>query len=246
MPRLDRAAFLGVLTCLTACTGDGGADGEGTGTAGTSGTETDESGSESGSSGSSGDETDATSDGGPDGPPCASEDDCTGDLAHCDLEHGVCTGCTTDEDCRGETLCDTATGICRDCVDDDDCDPEAPTCDAVSGQCTAVCESDQDCSGTGGPDKCDTDRGVCVDCVGNGQDCTFCELETYSCVGCLSDEDCPMNAPFCGPSLECSPACTSDDECGDLFCDPTSERCVECWLNQHCPGEICQANYTCG
>ena len=178
---------------------------------------------------------------------CTSEDDCTGAKSHCDTARGTCTGCTNDDDCRGPLKCDTATGICKDCVGAADCRPSAPVCDSVSGQCTANCSADADCAATGGPSKCDRARGVCVDCIGPNQPCRFCELETFSCVGCLTDADCPASAPFCGPALECSPNCTSDDDCpGDLHCDPKTSRCLECATNAHCPGEVCQPNFTCG
>jgi hypothetical protein len=102
--------------------------------------------------------------------------------------------------------------------------------------------------GTGGPDACDVERGVCVDCTGPGQPCPFCELDTYSCVGCLVDADCPSDQPTCGPSYECSAVCESDEDCAadDLFCDPATQLCVECWKNAHCPGETCQRDFTCG
>jgi hypothetical protein len=162
---------------------------------------------------------------------CASEDDCFGATSHCDTAAGVCVGCSSDADCRGALKCDTATGVCRDCVTEAHCGGPRPICDAVSGQCTASCASTVDCLGTGGPMVCDTARGVCVDCIGSIGGCT-CELVTYSCVGCLEDADCPPGEPFCGPSHECSAACSSDAECsGGLFCDLASERCVECAKN---------------
>ena len=180
------------------------------------------------------------------GTPCASEDDCFGATSHCDTARGVCTGCSNDDDCRGALKCDTATGICRDCVTDADCFPTAPRCDAVSGQCTASCSTNADCAGTQGPIMCDTARGVCVDCTTTIGTC-FCELVTFSCVGCLQDSDCPATEPFCGPAHECSPSCSADTDCpAGLHCDSASERCVECAKNAHCPLEICQANYTCG
>ncbi len=179
--------------------------------------------------------------------PCTGEDDCFGDTSHCDVASGVCAGCAGDDDCRGSLKCDTAAGVCRDCVTDADCRPAAPVCDAVSGQCTAQCSTDVDCASTGGPSVCDTPRGVCVDCTGPGKPCAFCELDTYSCVGCLVDADCPPTFPLCGPAYECSSECHSDGDCpGELHCEPASLRCVECVTNLHCPGEICQASYTCG
>lgn len=257
-----RAPTLFFVALVAACGDDGGAQASTTGTTGSTGGSTgtvtaDGSGSGSAeasstagtsTAGSSGTADSSGSTGAPQGPPCAAEDDCFGDTPHCDAALGVCVGCGNDDECRGETLCDVATGQCRDCVTDADCDPEAPICDFdVSGQCTASCTADADCANTGGPDKCDTTRGVCVDCTGNGQDCTFCELVTYSCVGCLVDGDCPPAAPLCSPSLECSPMCTADDNCpSNLVCDPDSLRCVECFANLHCPGEICQPNFTCG
>jgi len=185
--------------------------------------------------------------GGTVGPPCSSEDDCGSATAHCDMDSGRCRGCASDDDCRGELLCDTASGICRDCVDDGDCDGERPICDRVSGQCSAECTTNDDCPSGDGPQMCDTSRGRCVDCIGNGMPCEFCELVTFSCVGCLTDDDCPNDEPFCGPSHECSPECAGDGDCsGDLVCDPMSSRCVECATNADCPGEVCQRDYTCG
>jgi hypothetical protein len=254
--RSRRATWiLSLLLYPLACSDDGGATSDtlASGTTGSDGDAT--SGSGSGSGGSGGSEGSSTtgapadSSGGTDtgeGPPCASPDECGGATPACDAEAGVCTGCTSDTEC-GEIFCDVATGICRDCVTDDHCEPNAPVCDPVSGQCTATCESSLDCVATGGPGVCNMELGVCTDCTGNGEQCSFCELETFSCVGCLEDTDCPPAAPFCGPSLECSPECSGDDDCpGGLFCDPATSRCVECVTNEHCPGEICQENLTCG
>jgi len=211
----------------------GSTGGAGAGTSGTSGTS-----STSGTGGTSGTST-----------PCKSEDDCSGVTAHCDLVKGTCTGCRTNDDCRGALLCDTATGICRDCVTNADCGGGRSVCDKVSGQCTIQCASDADCAATGGPTKCDTSagRGVCVDCTGNNQNCRFCETRTFSCVGCLVDSDCSQAAPFCGPSFQCTPNCTSDGDCpAGLHCDPKTSRCLECVTNAHCPGEVCQTDFTCG
>jgi len=180
---------------------------------------------------------------------CSSEDDCAAATPHCDMATGTCTGCRSDDDCRGPLFCNTATGICRDCVSDAHCGGVRPICDAISGQCTASCSSDADCANTRGPTRCDTSPGrrVCVDCTGPNQPCAFCETVTFSCVGCLTDADCPATVPFCGPSKACSPACSSDDDCpGALFCDPKTARCLECVTNAHCPGEVCQTDYTCG
>lgn len=179
--------------------------------------------------------------------PCTSDDECFGATSHCDTANGVCVGCKSTADCLGSLKCDTATGICRDCVTNSDCPQNAPICDPVSQQCSAECTTNADCSGTGGPSTCDTTRGRCVDCIGNGMPCQFCELGTYSCVGCLVDADCPQSAPKCGPSYECTPACTTDNDCpAGLFCDTATQACVECVTNAHCGGETCQTNYTCG
>ncbi len=227
------------LSMLGACgesASDGGSRG---GSAGTGATEAgvDAGGGTSGAGGA----TDATAD-----TPCTSDDECFGATSHCDVGAGVCTGCASDEDCRGELRCDTATGICRDCVTDAHCEDPRPICDAVSRQCTARCSTIGDCLGTGGPSVCDVDRGVCVDCVPSALLCT-CETETFSCVGCIEDADCPASAPYCGPSHECSPECDDDQGCpGGLRCDATSRRCVECAKNAHCPGETCQVDHTCG
>ncbi len=143
--------------------------------------------------------------------------------------------------------CEVATGICRDCVTNDHCGGPVPVCDATSGQCTTTCAQTQECFGTGGPNICDTGRGVCVDCSASGNLCQYCETETFSCVGCLLDADCPPSSPFCGPSFECTPSCMGDGDCpSGLFCEPGSSRCVECAKNLHCPGEVCQGDFTCG
>jgi Cys-rich repeat protein len=227
---------------LVACSDDDEAPGTGggSGTAGSSGTTAGTNGA-SGNAGSSGGTAGSAR--------CGSEDDCSAALPHCDTASGACTGCRSDDDCRGALFCDTGNGICRDCVTNAHCGGTRPICDAISGQCTVQCTSDADCAATRGPSKCDTTagRGVCVDCIGPNQPCEFCETVTFSCVGCLVDGDCPASAPFCGPSKECSPACTSANDCpGQLFCDPKSSRCLECVTNAHCPGEVCQTDYTCG
>jgi len=219
---------------------DAGADGAAVGTGGTDGAGG-ESGAAGGAAGTPG------SGGTPSTGACTSDDECSGATSHCDTANGTCTGCASDADCLGSLHCDAPSGECRDCVTDDHCGGPVPVCDPVSRQCSKACTSDADCATTGGPMKCDTQRGRCVDCTGNGQPCPFCELDTYSCVGCLVDTDCPAARPFCGPSYECTGECNADSDCtGGLFCHIGLHRCVECATNAHCGGETCQVDFTCG
>lgn len=267
MTPLRAAWILASLLSTSACGDDGSpADTDTRGTTGSSSGQTTSSGGPTGSgsgsssgSSSGGDSSVGTSSSSSSGPPadssgtdtggdaaCSTPDECGGATPACDAEAGTCTGCTSDDDC-GQIFCDVATGSCRDCVTEEHCEPNAPVCDPVSGQCTALCESNLDCATTGGPSVCNPELGVCTDCIGNGMPCQYCELDTYSCVGCLEDADCPVIAPFCGPSFECSDTCRTDDDClGGLHCDPVTSLCAECVTNEHCPGEICQENLTCG
>ncbi len=178
---------------------------------------------------------------------CTTYDDCGGAAVTCDITARTCSGCKTDADCRGGLKCETATGLCRDCVTDADCADPVPVCSRVSWNCTARCTKDADCPQGGYPNKCHTGMGICLDCTGNGMNCKYCELETYSCVGCLLDSHCPASKPKCGPSYLCTPACATDAQCPPgLFCHPGMQVCLECVTNKHCRGGFCQPDWTCG
>lgn len=49
-----------------------------------------------------------------------------------------------------------------------------------------------------------------------------------SCVECLKAGDCGSAELACDPSLECSPVCSKNEDCGDKFCDLGTQACVEC------------------
>lgn len=178
---------------------------------------------------------------------CADDGDCYGAVPHCDTAAQQCVACASDEDCPGELICEPVTGECRDCVTNDHCsEPDRPICDPASRQCTATCASDDDCPSSDGPGFCDPDDGVCYDCLPTAG-CLFCEQDTHSCVWCLSDDDCIASRPVCGPSLFCTAACTSDDDCPGSVCDTAKGLCAECVTNSDCgPDEVCQVDQTCG
>jgi hypothetical protein len=216
-----------LAACGTAATNDGGVD--------ASSTDAWDASAESAADASS-------------GTPCTSAGDCSGKTPACDTMKGTCTGCRDDNDCAS-LHCDTMTGECRDCVDNQHCMNPLPLCDTTTQQCSKACMTDQDCpQGGSTPHRCHPMLKVCVDCY-QGQHCGsgFCETVTFSCVGCLKDTDCPMINPVCGPSLDCGPKCTTDQNCPNgLHCDTTKSACAECVTSKHCPGGICQTNQTCG
>lgn len=178
---------------------------------------------------------------------CVDDGDCFGAVPHCDTAQERCVACATDDDCPGELFCEPITGECRDCVTDDHCpSPARPICDPASRQCTATCVDNGDCPTGDGPGFCDTTDGVCYDCLPTAG-CLFCEQNTHSCVGCLTDDDCPANRPTCGPSLSCSATCSSDNDCGGDVCDTAKGLCAECVTNSDCGSEeVCQVDQTCG
>lgn len=186
------------------------------------------------------------------GNPCTSDNACSGVAAIC--VSGACAKCTADSQCFG-LFCDTTTGLCRDCVTDANCvgHSNGPICDQKSRQCTRTCTTGADCTAPMGPTACH--EGRCRDCIPStaapGTLTSYCEGNTFSWVGCRDDRDCKPAAPFCSPSHDCSPDCMQDSDCpmihsGSPHCDPAIRRCVECYLNSHCPGGFCQTDYTCG
>jgi hypothetical protein len=176
---------------------------------------------------------------------CATDRDCYGAVPVCDTGQGRCVKCQDDGDCPGELHCEPVTGECRDCVTNDHCPfANSPICDPASRQCTSTCVDSGDC--LAGPSYCDTTDGVCYDCLPTAG-CPFCEQDTHSCVGCLTDDDCPPARPTCGPSLFCSAACTSDADCAGAVCDTGKGLCAECVVNGDCGiDEVCQVDQTCG
>ena len=74
-----------------------------------------------------------------------------------------------------------------------------------------------------------------------------CAEETWSCVVCVGNEDCP-ETQTCGADYECHKEypCDSDKDCQDLdmVCDKDAGLCAECLKSIHCRGgQFCKESY---
>jgi hypothetical protein len=78
---------------------------------------------------------------------------------------------------------------------------------------------------------------VCLEGCSSGLQALH-KLNPSACPLCASDADCSGGTPACDPyGGECV-ACTSNDYCSGIVCDPVSERCVQCAADSDCSGKL--------
>lgn len=138
----------------------------------------------------------------------------------------VVTPCDSPEDCRTAGL----SAACRQ----GECAPDVPCGDdlecglgerCVAGQCRFTgCTADTEC-----------DTGKCL-------------TDTFTCVECGGDTDCPAERPVCNTASNTCVACRADADCarpGPSHCSSTG-ACVYCTSNDHCPnGLVCSSTNVC-
>jgi hypothetical protein len=109
--------------------------------------------------------------------PCASDDDCSGDLPYCDTANSVCVQCKQESDCTSLTAtphCDTTNMYCVECLNNTHCASSSygHVCDTAYGEC-GQCNTDFDCTSAATPTcgyNATTYRGECqagVTCTGD-------------------------------------------------------------------------------
>jgi hypothetical protein len=151
----------------------------------------------------------------------------TGDAGPEDAGVGLpVTPCDSPDDCRAAGV----SAACRmaECVVDVPCGDDlecglGERC--VAGQCRFTgCTADADCA---------TGR---------------CLSDTFSCVECGRDQDCPAQRPVCNTASNTCVACRADADCarpGPSHCS-SSGACVHCTSNDHCPnGLVCSSTNVC-
>src|SRR5690606_10885997 len=91
--------------------------------------------------------------------PCATNDDCLGDLICRD--DGVCVACLTDENCEAGDLNTCINESTCGCSTNEECagNPAGETCIVASGTCG--CSADADCLGNDAGENCIEALGVC-------------------------------------------------------------------------------------
>ncbi|MBL8950863.1 MAG: hypothetical protein JNK82_08810 [Myxococcaceae bacterium] len=139
-----------------------------------------------------------------------------------------------------------------------------------SGPPPPSCDSAEDCAAAGFPGVCRA--GVCrqnVPCsddleCGIGEACAnrtcrfvgctrdedcptgACRMNSFTCVECGADSDCPFNKPRCRQSTQTCVECVDDSSCptpGASYCDTASATCKHCLVDQHCPNSLrCMGN----
>jgi MYXO-CTERM domain-containing protein len=162
-----------------------------------------------------------------------------------------CVHCTSNSDCSGtKPICNVATNTCRGCANDGECGGGAtPVCQLtgspIAGACT-VCSSGnlQHCNSEAGAPACDPGTGTCVGCVTN-TDCPstvpICNVGTKKCRTCTGPSDCAgfASAKVCATSGtrvgQCI-QCASSSDCsgGTGYCDTTANACVGCLSDTNC------------
>ncbi|NOZ02373.1 MAG: LamG domain-containing protein [Deltaproteobacteria bacterium] len=154
---------------------------------------------------------------------CESDQDCEGDLPHCNKVTGMCVECVADAQCPGVLkVCNDAVGVCVGCLDDGDCPVDLPHCRDQGLYCVG-CLKDDDCA----------------------EPTPVCEPFIFQCVQCTSPGDCHNPLPVCDTAIHACRGCKDQSECaGSLtgwMCDQGSGRCVSCLNDDHClpPAPMC-------
>ena len=110
--------------------------------------------------------------------------------------------------CEVGQACKSYGCVAAECSSSADCAaPEAPTC--LHGLCVAGCAVDDDCAGIAGTPRCDASEATCVGCLSNDQcpaDQAICDADTRSCRGCTADDQCAS-----GVCIEATGICAADD-----------------------------------
>lgn len=138
------------------------------------------------------------------------------------VDAGAPVACAKPESCRDVGL---TAAVCRDGLCNDD----------------VACGSDFECS-LG--ERCRSGRCVFTGCT-KDTDCATgrCLGETYSCVECSANGDCPRDRPVCDVTRNVCQSCRTDAECtvpGPARCGPGG-ACVHCLADDDCPNGL-----TCG
>ncbi|MFL5303691.1 MAG: MYXO-CTERM sorting domain-containing protein [Polyangia bacterium] len=102
--------------------------------------------------------------------PCASDNDCSAPLTHCETATGHCVGCLVDNDCPAPLVCDGTAHTCLECTP---ADRQNCGADLAGAQCLpggrCGCTQDSDCGGTTSGRVCDPVSSRCVPgCRGTG------------------------------------------------------------------------------
>ncbi len=134
---------------------------------------------------------------------------------NCPPKDGEACFCDNGDDCSNCQNC--VTGVCVDKCPGKICKPDGVCVDCMDG----TCPGNQQC--IDGKCQCPPNKPYQD---GNG-----------NCYGCKSDTECPP-CYKCDGSGNCVPR-----DCGNLACDPTLDRCVECVDSTKCkPNEVCINN----
>lgn len=163
------------------------------------------------------------------------DDGCGGATPICDVSGATptCVGCSGDADCGAGLVC--VANACVPCEDsmtgggvDRGCAASAPLCDPAGPVCE-VCLDDT----SGGLDLgCAASAPAC-DTSGASNTCTLCEDDA---TGVMVDNGCDASSPVCDDSG--APACvecTIDDHCpGALVCGPSNFCAPGCTMDSDC------------
>jgi Cys-rich repeat protein len=177
---------------------------------------------------------------------CSTDEHCPPSQPSCDTTSQRCVECGNDAHCSGSMpACDLATRECVQCTDNKHCPDAMPACDDEQQKCT-TCLVDADCRAPLLGCLEGVSENFCVPCTADAH-CSsaeprcllpsgFANDKEYTCVECLSDEDCTERGrPYCRPSFFLLPhasdytcvECTQDEDCATgETCDGSLDRCV--------------------
>ena len=185
---------------------------------------------------------------------CAHSADCAQPYG-CDVTKGKCIAepCTSGADCTNITgvgYCNLSNAVCalvpnEPCIENDQCDDNA--LNAPGGQIIAICGANGKCGEFGNlPCSVGTDC-LSGSCVGTCT-CTIdahcnpaagtpkCDTVSHTCVGCLTNTDCPVSTPHCNTvNHTCEHSCLTSADCTPPISCLTSGFCGLCTINADCP-----------
>ena len=180
---------------------------------------------------------------------CLLDTECTAaSSSRCNPVSHLCVGCTEDAQCEGDLRCNLElAGRCVQCITSSDCPSAFPVCETSTGTCKE-CLTNAECP-LAVSARCETTPGAtqytCVGCLSN-QDCSggnrslpgLCDTDPNDrvCVECIDDGDCSADRTRSN--------CGNGGVCGGrtfggsvaLNGCAADDTCVQCTNSGHCSG----------
>ena len=177
---------------------------------------------------------------------CSKHSECS-DGQFCD--GNVCkTGCVSHVECGDNYECNIGTGECDlksdvNCVTNPEMCTEFEICNIETKQCVSKeddgCASDWECNVDAG-EICKTNADAPNECIMDPNRCeTVADCLNETDYKCNSQHKCELTI-----RIDCTVE-TQEADCGAELCDPSDNKCVQCYRDSDCTGSACGEDRMC-